>query len=91
MKRRNHHPLPPAESLTLIHQILTSAMVETDSWRDDGLGSNLAYLCEAIADRQRGAHVDWSRPFRTAEIGRTLRQFRRWFPRSHPVWRFVKV
>ena len=81
MKTRRHHPLPPEKSLALIHQFLSNAMAETSSWRDDGLGTDLAYLCEAIADRKRGAYVDWSRQYRSDGLEKTYRQFRRWFPR----------
>lgn len=91
MKTRRHKPLPPEQSVALIHQFLSNAMAETSSWRDDGLGTDLAYLCEAIADRKRGAYVDWSRQFRNDDLEKTYRQFRRWFPRRHFVWRFIKT
>ncbi len=93
MKDPKHHPLPPAASLLLIDQILNTAMAKTDSWRDEGLGTDLAYLCWAIASRQRGSHVDWNDDLRgTAGVeGETLRRFREWFPRRHVVWRFIRT
>ena len=93
MKNPKHHPLPPEDSLQLIDQVLTVAFASTETWRDDSLGTDLAYLCWAIADRKHGAHVDWSDRLRGAAgaEGETLRRFREWFPRRHLVWRFIRT
>ncbi len=93
MKTRRNKPLPTEQSLILIRVVLAKAMDETESWRDDHLGVDLAYLCHAIASLEKGAHVDWS-PDISGGLGSvscTLTLFRRWFPRRHLVWRFIRT
>ncbi len=93
MKNPRHHPLPPDDSLRLINEVLKKAFASTETWRDETLGTDLAYLCWAIADRQPGGHVDWSDKLRgmAGVEGETLRRFRKWFPRRHVVWRFIRT
>jgi hypothetical protein len=41
-------PMTPAEKLQLIRRILETCYTNTESFADDNLGSELAYLCLAI-------------------------------------------
>ena len=92
MKNPQPHPLKPDASLLLIDQVLTKAFAATETWRDDSLGTDLAYLCWAIADRRKGQFVDWSDRQRgkAGAEGEALKRFREWFPRGHVVWRFIR-
>jgi hypothetical protein len=93
MKNPQHHPLKPDDSLRLIDEVLKKAFASTETWRDESLGTDLAYLCHAIADRRRGHFVDWSDELRgmAGVEGETLKGFREWFPRRHVVWRFIRT
>jgi hypothetical protein len=98
---REHGPPPvlltnacPADTvpdrLALIHRVLAKAHDECESWRDNFLGVQLAYLALAIAEEEPG-FVDWSPEIGDPDLTATLALFRQWFPPGDPVWDFIRA
>lgn len=74
------------ERLALLSRVLTTAYRETQTWRDPGIGAELAYLAMAIStDKPSEQHVDWT----TEQGGDCAQLFRRCFQPDDPVWSFI--
>lgn len=63
---------------------------EFESFREDDIGNDLAYLMGAILDNtdKRDSFVDWSKNFVTPFVLTILREY---FPKKHAVWKFIRL
>lgn len=67
----------------LAYEVYHAALLATESFEEDNIGSDLAYLMAAIVN---GTSVDWSdmpREIALLEILRTK------FPGTHPIWKYI--
>jgi hypothetical protein len=65
----------------LVERVMQTVYDATESWRDGGLGADLAYLAWAIA---AGTSVQWH------SDSATRRLFERLFPADDPVWKRIE-
>jgi len=70
------------QRLDLIREVLTKVIANTESM--EGIGDEVAYLSHAISAQ---IYVDWRFPM-TATV-RDL--FLELFPKTHNVWKFIKL
>jgi exonuclease VII small subunit len=65
----------------LVERVMQTVYDATESWRDGGLGTDLAYLAWAIA---AGTSVQWHSDCATRRL------FERLFPADDPVWKRIE-
>lgn len=70
----------------LVRRVLDEVMCQTESFDEDNLGSDLAYLAHAIVS---DGFVEWGDPL-FPERHRTRQLFVRLFPATDPVWRYIR-
>lgn len=76
---------PPAKSAAdLINRVFSKVNDETETWRAEPIGADLAYLAWAIAEGPGKGFVEWG------EDDSTMVSFKHWFPAGDPVWQFIK-
>ena len=66
----------------LVERVMQTTYDATESWRDDGLGADLAYLAWAIA---AGTSVQWHSDCSTRRL------FERLFAEDDPVWKRIEL
>lgn len=87
-------PMRPPDSeerCSLAHEVFDCVFEETESFQEDHIGSQLAYLLGAITDYElpRDSFVDWSPSCDNTKAIYHL--FKDKFPPWHPVWEFINV
>ncbi len=81
----------PAATADLIHEVLHRCYEESGTWREDHLGSDLAYLILAIADRKEDSHVVWGGVGKDeGDCWQTRRFMEKLFPPEHLVWAYIR-
>ncbi|MBE7465989.1 MAG: hypothetical protein HS116_21140 [Planctomycetes bacterium] len=90
------HPrnIPPGERCKLAREVFEAAYEARDSFREEHLGADLAYLLGAIVDYRNfeDAHVDWTRDAYGEESPELLAILKEKFPnRHHQVWEFIRL
>ena len=64
---------------------------ETETFREENIGADLAYLMGAILDTGKESYVDWSTEVYGEEPPALLEILKRSFPRHAPVWNYIIV
>jgi hypothetical protein len=81
---------PAEKRAALALEVFNRVFHHTDTFRQEHLGADLAYLLGAILDagEENGrSHVDWSPE--NSDCADTLARFRKLFPAGHPVWQHI--
>lgn len=91
---RKSHPrnIPPGERCKLAREVFDAAFEARESFREEHIGADLAYLLGAIVDYRnfRDAIVDWSPEAYGEEPPALLAILKEKFPsRHHKVWEFI--
>ncbi len=76
----------------LANTVFDCVFANCETFREDNVGADLAYLLGAITDlhNPNDSFVDWSVEGYGKTPPRLLEIIRREFPLEHDVWRFVK-
>lgn len=61
-----------------------------ESFREQNIGADLAYLMGAILDGP-GSYVDWSNDYDDGETPPLLPLLREHFPEKHEVWHYIQL
>jgi hypothetical protein len=77
----------PEERLKLAKEIFDAVFNHFDTFRDDNIGADLAYLLGAILCDD-DANVDWTEE-NYGNSGEVPKFIEESFPKDHPVWGFI--
>lgn len=71
-------------------EVYRAAQADTDSFHQDDIGPDLAYLLGAILQPDGDGFVDWSRDVMDAppRLHAILRNI---IPATHPVWNYIRA
>ena len=76
-----------ASRCRLAREVFNAVFERCETFRENHLGSDLAYLLGAILDSEKGSYVDWSEG---VVHPNTVRHFQALFPPAHKVWHFIQ-
>ena len=76
------------EKAELALSVFDTLYDETETFREENIGADLAYLMGAILDTGEESYVDWSTEA-YGEPPALLEILRRTFPHACPVWNYI--
>lgn len=85
--RKRPRKLTDLQRVRLIREVYDALFRETESFREDDVGVQLAYLFGAIADRSGRETIE----LRSQDDGRVLALLERLFAEGHAVWDFIDI
>lgn len=77
------------DKLALINEVFDAVFDRCETFREDNVGADLAYLLGAISD-PKGSFVDWSKDAYDGH-NQLYTILILHFPPRHDVWKFIKL
>ena len=79
------------EKADLALKVFDTVYNETETFREENIGADLAYLMGAILDTGEDSYVDWSSEVYAEEKPTLLEILKKGFPRKAPIWNYIIV